>query len=346
MLIELGVKAHLLEEIQDLDLALLYQRLRLITNPAYLELPLQCKDRWQLEALAGGESYKTINYTIRQRDNWGATPFHYLCLSGNHQTLSQALARSPTPQSWALCRGFDEASSKTITDTLVKALNTNYSLTRLDFNGFSMDEDSQVALAAYLSRNMEIKRAKVMFIAFMQGLSQSGSEVSLLNFGQLEICSQILSYLLPKGVETGVLFKEIQTNINHQSRALALIDKEIKRLEASNQQNNTFLGIPLNAVYQNSDAKISCLQELREIIDANPTDLADKITTWEEKNQASLAVQRATISSSFFNAPLNKTQEAVQQIKQVLGVGVSHNPINQAQESSVVEEVDGFVVCK
>ena len=61
--------------------------------------------------------------------------------------------------------------------------------------------------------------------------------------------------------------------------------------------------------------------------------LAAKVAAWEAANHGVLATQRNTMAGGFFNNPITKTQEAVQKIKGVLGLGQ-------------VEEVDGFVVCK
>ena len=76
----------------------------------------------------------------------------------------------------------------------------------------------------------------------------------------------------------------------------------------------------LGGVYQDSDSKVTSLLELKKTIEANPYDLATQVEQWEENNKEVLAAQRCTIMGGFFNNPITKTQEAVQKIKEALGL--------------------------
>lgn len=252
---------------------------------------------------------------LERSDTSGRTPIHYVAMSGEAHTLNHALSLTATPQSWALFKSFDH----TISDTLVEALKSNQTLTHLSFNKFNMDKASRAKIMKYLARNKEIQLLKIQFSVFMQGLLQANNPISILNLGELEICSLILSFLMPKNTNTVPIIKDIVTRSDKQQRVLALIHQEIQRLTISNEQNNTCLGFSTNSEYQCSNAKIKALHELKSIIESNEPDLMSQLIVWEEQNQITLACQRVTVSN-FFCDTLTKTEVLFQNIKNILEV--------------------------
>lgn len=262
------------------------------------------------------------------QDDFGRTPVHYAGIIGVHQKLNHALTLTSTPNSLTLC---PILFSKFLPN-LVETLKSNYTLTHVNFNGlylenseYDEDQASSILVLKALERNKGIKRDKVKFIAFMQGVFQSNNTMSLLNFGDLELCNSILRHILPAEIETASIFKEIKAKTNKSSRALTIINQEIERLEVSNKVHKTILGFSMNAEYQTSGSKIACLHDLKNKIEANPADLTTHVTTWETQNQAIITNQLMN-EFSFFGKGLNNTQKAVQNIKQVVGAELIKEP--------------------
>lgn len=275
------------------------------------------------------------------QDYYGRTPVHYAGIKGDHQKLNRALTLISTPNSLTLCRIlFSE-----FLPNLVEALKSNYTLTHVNFNGLNLkyseynkNQASSILVLKALERNKGIKRDKVRFIAFMQGVFQSNNTMSLLNFGDLELCNSILRHILPAEIETASILKEIKAKTNKSSRAITIINQEIERLEVSNKENKTILGFSMNAEYQTSGSKIACLHDLKNKIEANPADLTTQVTTWETQNQAIITDQQMN-KFSFFGKGLNHTQKAVQKIKHVVGA----EPIKELPQDDLMEE-DVFVL--
>lgn len=270
------------------------------------------------------------------QDNYGRTPVHYVGMKGIPEALNHALMLTPTPNSLTL----GSFLTDTFLVTLAVALKSNYTLTRVDFPSYlnQRDLNLQLRILDSLKRNEEIKRDTVRFMTFMQGVLQTNNTMSLLNFGDLELCNSILRHLLPPEIETASILKEIKAKTNKSSRALTIINQEIERLEVSNKENKTILGFSMNAEYQTSGSKIACLHDLKNKIEANPADLTTQVTTWETQNQTILTGQQMN-EFSFFGKGLNNTQKAVQNIKHVVGA----EPIKEPPQDDLMEE-DVFVL--
>jgi ankyrin repeat protein len=263
------------------------------------------------------------------QDNFGKTPVHYAGMNGNPEVLNHALMLSPNPNSLTLCNSI----SAKFLSTLVLALKTNHTLTRVDWSLKLIEKnlDLYIEVSDALRKNIEIKRDKVRFIFFMQGVIHSNSTVSLLNFSDLGLCNSILRHLLPKEIESSSIssiFEEIKNrtiNNNKQSRVLTIINQEIERLEVSNNENHTFFGYSINTEYKTSAPKIASLQDLKNKIEANPDDLTSHVTIWEMQSQAIFASLRVN-RFSFFGCGLNKTQKMVQNIMRIVGSEQTNEP--------------------
>lgn len=81
-LIKLGVPEEFLQSNQ-LNFALLHQRLSFIKSKIFFNKELVIKDRWQVETLGRREFYgDDLKEIVTLRDNIGASPIHYAAWSG------------------------------------------------------------------------------------------------------------------------------------------------------------------------------------------------------------------------------------------------------------------------
>ena len=262
---------------------------------------------------------------LELQDNDGYTPIHYAARSGNPKALNQALLHQTNPARWRLY-----GADSTINNTLLEALKTNYTLTTLEgLEKSGMSEAEQCADIKSLSRNRAIKKAKMQFIAFCQGTNQEDSWVYHLPTG-LELHRLILQHLLPPGVDVDRVLtevmqhadKELRMNVQRTqdtTKALALINREIMRLAPAVKEHNTLLGIPLNSIYENSNAKIAAWRELRQLVTQGGKSLAAAICQWENTHARTLARHR-NLGSRLFSQGPTQSQCAVQAIKDCLDV--------------------------
>jgi ankyrin repeat protein len=148
--------------------------------------------------------------TLKGKSKNGAIPSNYAALSGNPHALNQALALSQSPETWALCNAFSRDESIHITKTLMKALKTNYTLTAIEFNDFSIGEKAKALITQNLSRNLSIKHTIVRFIAFLQGLKQLENPVSNLLDDKFSL-GVVFKYLLSEDARSSRIITEIQS---------------------------------------------------------------------------------------------------------------------------------------
>ncbi|HIF0232345.1 TPA: hypothetical protein ACXYK5_002264 [Legionella pneumophila] len=110
-----------------------------------------------------------------------------------------------------------------------------------------------------------------------------------------------------------------------KEHALTLIDREIARLSLSNAEQNKFLGMPLDKLYQNSDEKIKALLELKTVVTQETTHIDQAISEWELTYAATLSTQRQVVSKFFAQGP-TRSQCFIQSLKETLGIDTKNNP--------------------
>ena len=261
---------------------------------------------------------------LKRKDNYGSTPIHFAAWSGNPQALDHALLHKINPETWTL----DGNNNSKANNTLLQALKTNYTLTSLEgLDKSGMSEEEQCSVTLSLSRNRAIKEAKMQFIAFCQGINQQESPVFLL---PTELHHRILKQLLPEGVDVNRVLAEVMQQADRDARmsakitarnakAVALIDREIRRLVPADKKHNTLLGIPLDTIYENSDAKITAFRELKKLVVQGGETLASGIRQWENTHAHTLARHRHLGSRLFSQGP-TQSQCAVKMIKDGLDI--------------------------
>ncbi len=271
-----------------------------------------------LNCLARSGSIEALNWVYHHfpqylflRGFHGITALHYVALS-NPQALNHALSLSQNPSSWELIGGFKATALEATTNNLVKALETNYTLTAIKFNSFSLSEDSELFITSCLSRNIQIKNTTMRFMVFLQGLTQITSEVSTINFGGFELCLHILSHLLPKNTDLIRVFNNAFKSSDKKHRALALIDKVIENL----QTNLPIFGIPSNWVLDSGQDKITSLKKLKQIIEVENTCLKSKVLTWQNESKEILSKQRIGYLG-FFNSSTT-SQDKIERVTTLL----------------------------
>ncbi len=277
---------------------------------------------------------------LNQWDRFDLTPIHYAALSGSPQALNYALALQNNPAILVLSYNLRTQIIKKINATLIQALKTNYTLTSIyPIAVLNMSEDDELSVNKSLERNRSIKKATVRFIAFCQGIKQQDSKASLLP-ADLEMHRLILEQMLPEGVDVNRVFKEVMQNditvrqMARKEKALALIDREIERLEPSNKEHNTLLGVSINSVHKNSDAKINALKNLKEVVEQGDENMALAIQDWEKNHAQTLSEHRNFAKRVFSQGP-TRSQSIIKGIKEIYGIKDNNDALDEGQKPSM-----------
>lgn len=255
----------------------------------------------------------------------------YAASSGN-EFFNRLLLLKSQPETLDLSHVFGKGHKAKIIQKLINALETNYILTSIDgLDKFSMNEEEKTFIDNSLSRNLAIKRAKLCFMVFLQGINQSQSNVSSLF---LDIHEHIFAYCLPKDVQSTRVYNEILAKRDPLQRALRRIQEEITRLDPFREENNTCLGVPLAFIRLNSDSKINALNELMSLVKQGGIGMASSISTWENTHAQTLHSHRNL--DRFFAEGLTRTEIGVKAVKDILGI-INDDPRDAEQNNRVME---------
>lgn len=279
---------------------------------------------------------KALNQTNKSH----LSPIHYAALSGNPQALNYVLALKNNPAIWVLSYNLRTEVIKKINATLIQALKTNYTLTSIyPLVVLKMSAEDELSVKTSLERNRAIKKTKIEFIAFCQGTNQQKSNVSLLP-ADLEMHRLILEQMLPEGVDVNRVFKEVMQNditvrqMAQKEKALALIDREIERLVPSNKEHNTLIGVSLNNMHKNSDAKINALKNLKEVVEQGDENMALAIQDWEKNHAQTLSEHRNFAKRLFSHGP-TRSQSIIKGMKSIYGIKENNDALDEGQKPSM-----------
>jgi hypothetical protein len=254
---------------------------------------------------------------FQTKTNGGLTAAHIIAFSKFPEQFNRVQSLCEQPELFNLLN-LDEEEIKILTVVLVEALETNYTLTKIN-NSFRITDGGMYDyINLKLTRNKNIKQAKMRFLAFLQGANQERSQISKLS---CDLSKYLLRLFLPDGVDTKRVYEEICTKLSPVNRALDLINQEISRLKPYTEKNKSLLSF-----YMTSDPKIKAFKELSTMIRKNLS--STEILDWEHTNKAIINEDRNNIHG-FFKSCLGETRtssaDRIDQIKNIFGIEIENS---------------------
>lgn len=267
---------------------------------------------------------------LDEGDWYGLTIAQSATKSGDPAMLNHVLSLSLYPDTLIL--QLSKSNTNPMSLTLLKALETNFILTSVQYQGERVPSDKILPeITLLLDRNKLIHQVKMGVTELMCIMKA----VTSINVGD-DICLHILGHMIPDFVNIIRLHQDILLELKPKQRAIHLVENEIARLFPMKETQNKFLGLSLNMVLRNSDKKLIALRELIKLLKSDTGDLASEIQQWE--NQHSQVVEESSNKvkdffcsvNSFFTSqrtPEDETMQCIMKVKKLFSIELDTQPV-------------------